>query len=302
MTVQSCSFGQALRQATRDLQAAGVPSPRRDAALLLAHVTRCDTADVERSALLGHALTSADIAAYELVVAERSRRIPLQHITGLAPFRHLELCVGPGVFVPRPETEMLAGLAIDAATTLVQEGVHEPLVVDLCTGSAAIALAIATEVPQARVIAVELSCDAAQWAECNITSMAAQVELRRGDATAEAVTGDLDGIVDIVVSNPPYIPPDAIPIDPEVAEHDPAMALYGLGDDGLAIPTAVAWRASGLLRPGGLFLMEHADVQGKAIVDVLLGQQSWVKVHDQNDDAGRPRHVVATRATSGESS
>ena len=226
---------------------------------------------------------------YAGLVAERASRIPLQHLTGRAGFRGLELSVGPGVFVPRPETEFVAGLAIEAASAF-----EAPVVVDLCTGSGAIALSVADEVLTATVYAVELGREAHAWAERNVADTGLAVNLRLGDAT-EAFP-ELEGSVDVVVSNPPYIPVGMVPLDPEVRDHDPEIALYGGSEDGLAIPLAVARRAAELLRPGGLLVMEHADTQGESLPHALGRTGEWTDIADHDDLTGRPRATTARRA------
>src|SRR3954469_18488861 len=228
--------------------------------------------------------------AYSALVDERASRVPLQHLTGKAYFRHLTLAVGPGVFVPRPETELVAGAAVDEAVRLLAEGVA-PTVVDLGTGSGAIAVSVATEAKGARVLAVEADPDAHAWAGRNVEGTG--VELRLGDL-ADAFA-DLDGQVDVVVSNPPYIPPDAVPLDPEVRDHDPQLALYGGGEDGLDALRAVERTARRLLRPGGLLLVEHADSQGESAPAVLRATAAWRDVTDVPDLNGRPRYVQARR-------
>lgn len=275
----------AVREATRRLAEAGVPSPEADAVALAAHLLKVSVGDVHKAMVLG----APAPAAYPGLVAERAARVPLQHLTGRAGFRRLELSVGPGVFVPRPETEFVAGLAIDAALAL-----ESPLVVDLCTGSGAIALAVADEVPAATVYAVELGREAHAWAERNVVDTGLAVDLRHGDAT-EAFT-ELEGTVDVVVSNPPYIPLGMVPLDPEVRDHDPELALYGGSEDGLAIPLAVAARAALLLRPGGLLVMEHADSQGVTLPSALRRTGEWAEVADHDDLTGRPRATTARRA------
>ena len=225
---------------------------------------RTTPGDVTARALRGQGADDEQAAAFEDLLAQRVARIPLQHLTGRAPFRTLELAVGPGVFVPRPETEVVAGVAIDEAIELARRE-PSPLVVDLCTGSGAVALAVAVEVPAARVAAVEVDPMAHAWAARNVAAIAPRVDLRLGNAVhAETgVLADLAGAVDVVVANPPYIPPGSRPVDPEVADHDPPLALYGGGDDGLAVPRGVVASAAGLLQPGGLLVMEHADGQGR---------------------------------------
>jgi release factor glutamine methyltransferase len=275
----------AVREATARLAAAGIPSPESDAVALAAHALGIEPSDVRRTMVLG----APEPPGYAGLIAERAARVPLQHLTGVAHFRRIALTVGPGVFVPRPETEVTAGLAIEAA----RRAGPEPVVVDLCTGSAAIALAVKDEVPAARVLAVEVSDLAHGWAVANRDRLGLDVELRLGDATEAFV--DLEGGVDVVVSNPPYIPVGAVPVDAEVRDHDPEVALYGGSADGLAIPLAVAARAARLLRPAGVLVIEHADSQGDALAARLRGTGSWTDVTDHPDLTGRPRSTVAVR-------
>ncbi|MGE9809148.1 peptide chain release factor N(5)-glutamine methyltransferase [Janibacter sp. G1551] len=279
----------AVRAATARLAEAGVASPDVDAVVLAAHAGGTSVSDVRAAMILGGPAPEG----LEALVGQRAQRVPLQHLTGRAPFRHLELEVGPGVFVPRPETEDVAGFAIDAARAARESSGREPVVVDLCTGSGAIALAIADELPGAVVHAVELSPLAHAWAERNVAATGLPVTLEIGDATTSF--GDLEGLVDVVVSNPPYIPTDQVPVDPEVRDHDPEIALYGGSVDGLAIPVAVAARAAELLRPGGVLVMEHADVQGVSLPAALRRSGSWRDVEDRTDATGRPRACVAVR-------
>ena len=284
-----------LRDARARLSAAGVPSPAADAAALAAHVLGTTPGDVTARAMRGQGADDEQAAAFEDLLAQRVARIPLQHLTGRAPFRTLELAVGPGVFVPRPETEVVAGIAIDEAIELARRE-PGPLVVDLCTGSGAVALAVAVEVPAARVAAVEVDPMAHAWAARNVAAIAPRVDLRLGNAVhAETgVLADLAGAVDVVVANPPYIPPGSRPVDPEVADHDPPVALYGGGDDGLAVPRGVVASAAGLLRPGGLLVMEHSDGQGAA-ARALVGGSRWQDVRTVDDLTGRARALVARR-------
>ncbi|HTY73027.1 MAG TPA: peptide chain release factor N(5)-glutamine methyltransferase [Actinomycetes bacterium] len=273
-----------LRRTTERLAAAGVPSPRFDATALAAYVLGIEPAEVALCGSCG----PDQAAAVEELAARREARIPLQHLTGRAYFRHVSVAVGPGVFVPRPETEVVAGAVIDEVRRLVGLGVQCPVVVDLCTGSGVIALSVVDEAPQARVHAVEVSADAYAWALRNLAGTG--VDLRLGDAFV--AFPDLEGRVDVVVSNPPYIPPDGIIRDPEVADHDPPIALWGGGGDGLEVPRRVAARAAVLLRESGLLVMEHADVQREAALAMLSG---WDDVHDHRDLAGRDRFVTARR-------
>ena len=284
-----------LRDARARLSGAGVPSPAADAAALAAHVLRTTPGDVTAGAARGDGMGDEQAAAFEELLAQRAARVPLQHLTGRAAFRTVELQVGPGVFVPRPETEVVAGVAIDEASEAARRQAA-PLVVDLCTGSGAVALAVAVEVPTARVAAVEVDPMAHAWAARNVAAIAPRVDLRLGDAVhAETgVLADLAGVVDVVVANPPYIPPGSRPVDPEVADHDPPLALYGGGDDGLAVPRGVVASAAGLLRPGGLLVMEHADGQGPG-ARALVGGSGWRDVRTVDDLTGRPRVLVARR-------
>ena len=278
----------AVTAAERRLSEAGVPSPRADAVALAAHALGVEQSEVHRLTILG---APAPERLPDLV-DERARRVPLQHLTGRAAFRRLELEVGPGVFVPRPETECVAGWAIEAASERLAAG-RPPVVVDLCTGSGAIAFAVKDEVPQARVHAVEVSELAHGWADRNRERLGLDVDLVLGDATTSFP--DLEGEVDVVVANPPYIPSGAEPIDPEVRDHDPRLALYGGSEDGLAIPRLVAARASSLLRHGGVLVMEHGDGQGESLPRALLATGSWSHVEDRDDLTGRPRAAYAIR-------
>jgi release factor glutamine methyltransferase len=264
-----------------------VDSPEHDAAELLAHVL-----GTTRSGLLLLDDVPADrLGEYDDLVDRRASRQPLQHLLGVAHFRHVDLLVGPGVFVPRPETELLAGWAVDRARERLVAG-RAPVVVDLGTGSGAIALSVATEVPGARVHAVEVSDDALAWAGRNLAG--AGVDLRHGDM-ADAFP-DLDGTVDVVVSNPPYIPLEAFEsVAAEVRDHDPGTALWS-GQDGLDAMRVVERVAARLLRPAGVVGAEHADVQGEAAPAVFVSTGRWADVRDHEDLAGRPRFVTARLA------
>jgi len=276
-------------EAVRVLAAAGVVTPDADAELLIGHVLGLARGEVQAKAVTGTAVAPAEADAVLALVERRAAREPLQHITGVAPFRSLELAVGPGVFVPRPETELAAQLAIDA---LVAVASPHPLALDLGTGSGAIALALATEVPHARVVAVERSPEAHAWADRNIRASGADnIRLVLGDL-ADALP-ELDGRVDVVASNPPYIPDDAIPRDVEVRLHDPAMALYG-GPDGLDVVRALSRRALALLRPGGVLVIEHGELQG-AEIRALLAADGWRAPATHRDLLGRDRVTTALR-------
>lgn len=287
--VTRASVREALTAAAARLARAGVSDPDVDAELLLAHLRAVGRGEIQAAALRGDGLTVAEAEAFEELVARRASREPLQHITGVAPFRHLELAVGPGVFVPRPETEMVAQLAIDALRAVPDA---EPIAVDLCTGSGAIALALATEVPHARVFGVENSVDAYVWAKENAARIgAANLRLVFDDATR--ALPELDGTVAVLVTNPPYVPDDAIPRDPEVRFHDPEAALYG-GPDGLDVVRSLSVRALGLVRPGGTIVIEHGEWQGEPIRE-LLAADGWRATATHPDLTQRDRATTAIR-------
>lgn len=279
------SLRETLRWATTTLRDAGVDSPDFDAAELLAFVLGTSRALLPISA---PDPTPEQSRQYADLVARRARREPLQHLTGVAAFRHVELVVGPGVFVPRPETELLAGWAIEQASLAG----GRPVVVDLCTGSGVIAKAVADEVPSARVHAVELDEVAHGWATRNLTGTG--VDLRHGDM-ADAFD-DLAGTVDVVVCNPPYIPLEAWEsVAQEARDHDPHLALFS-GDDGLVAMRVLEQRAAVLLRDGGVVGAEHADVQGESAPAVFASTGRWSAVQDHRDLAGRARFVTARLA------
>jgi len=274
-------------EAVARLADGGVESPEHDARALLAFVVGVDPGRLP----LVREVTDAQAAAYDALVARRAAREPLQHLTGVAHFRHVELQVGPGVFVPRPETELLAGWAVAEAHIAEHEN-RTCRVVDLGTGSGAIAKAVKYEVPTADVHAVELDETAHSFAARNLAGTG--VDLRRGDL-GEAFD-DLAGTVDIVVSNPPYIPHEAWEsVAVEVRDHDPDLALYAAGD-GLDLIRVVEQRAALLLRPGGVAGVEHADVQGAAAPAVFAASGRWDRVRDHEDLTGRPRFLTARLA------
>jgi release factor glutamine methyltransferase len=273
--------------AVRRLETAGVASPEYDARELLAHVL-----GTTRPGLALVAEVSEDQArAFADLVARREAREPLQHLTGTAAFRYVDLAVGPGVFVPRPETEMLAGWGVDRAREVAASG-RTPVVVDLCTGSGAMALSLATEVSDSLVHAVELDESAHAWAARNLEGSG--VDLRQGDM-ADAFH-DLDGTVDVIVCNPPYIPLEAYEsVAAEARDHDPSLALWS-GEDGLDAMRVLEGVAARLLRPGGVVGAEHAEVQAESAPAVFARAGRWSDVRDNVDLAGRPRFVTARLA------
>lgn len=269
-----------LGDATRRLAAAGVSSPRVDAELLLA-----DLLGVGRGALVAVPAVPDDVVElFEQRLRRRAAREPVQHIVGTAAFRHIEVAVGPGVFVPRPETELL----VDAVLPRLRD-LPRLTVVDLCAGSGALALALAHEVPGADVVAVERSAAALRWLERNATGSG--VVVVSGDVRDADLLPELRGRVDAVVSNPPYVP-DSTRVAPEV-EADPAEAVFA-GTDGLDLMPAVFARAAELLRPGGILAVEHDETHGPQAA-ALLGAGEWAEVTGHLDLAFRPRYVTAVR-------
>lgn len=276
-----------VREAEGRLRAAGVASPEHDARELLAHVL-----GTTRSMLVLVDEVDERVAArYAELVDRRAAREPLQHLTGTAAFRYAEVAVGPGVFVPRPETEALAGWGVDRAREVLAEG-RVPVVVDLCTGSGAMALSLAQEVPGTQVHAVELDAHAHGWASRNLEGSG--VDLRQGDM-ADAFP-DLDGTVDVIVCNPPYIPLEAYEsVEAEARDHDPDLALWS-GEDGLDAMRVLERVGARLLRPGGVLGAEHAEVQAESAPAVFAAAGRWSDVRDNPDLAGRPRFVTARLA------
>lgn len=268
---------------------AGVPTPEADADLLIGHVLGMSRGQVQAKALIGAPVDAEQVMTITEFVERRATREPVQHITGVAPFRTLELAVGPGVFVPRPETELVVQFAIDALAAVPSPS---PLAVDLGSGSGAIALAMAVEVPHAHVVAIENSAPAFVWTTRNVR--------RYGDDRVRLVFADLadavpelDGTVDVVASNPPYIPVGAVPRDPEVRLFDPEHALYS-GTDGLDAVRALIATAHRLLRPGGTLVIEHGELQAEAIA-ALVRAGGFTAVASHRDLLGRDRATTAHR-------
>ncbi|WP_086007197.1 peptide chain release factor N(5)-glutamine methyltransferase [Nocardia aobensis] len=284
-------LGPAIIDAARTLAAAGVHSPQIDAEFLAAFVL-----EVERSRLaLVPMVTPEQLERFLKLVARRAERVPLQHLTGAASMGEVDLEVGPGVFVPRPETELIFAWALARLEAAGHE--HPPIVVDLCTGSGALALAIANARPDAEVHAVEIDPTARQWAQRNAERQAAQgdtpIVLHAGDVTDTQVLAELNGRVDVVVANPPYIPSDAR-LDPEVAEHDPHLALFG-GPDGLGVIAPMVATIARLLRSEGVAAVEHDDSHGPQVAELFAGDGRFCDIVEHPDLAGRPRFVAARR-------
>jgi release factor glutamine methyltransferase len=281
-----------LTQAVSQLRQVGVDSPEQDARQLLAYAIGIELA---RLPLLD-AVEDDQASNFQALIERRARRVPLQHLTGRAHFRYLELEVGPGVFVPRPETEVMTGWAIAHLRPMVYavargQSRHLPVVVELGTGSGAIAKSIATELTGTRVHAVEMSEEAAAYAARNLADTTVELYVR----DMAGALPELNGAVDLVIANPPYIPLDAFEsVVPEVRDHDPILALVS-GQDGLDAIRAVVVEAVRLLRPAGLLCIEHADVQGESVQQILLDSKAFAGVRDHRDLAGRSRFVTAVR-------
>ena len=278
-----------LRRGVEQLARAGVPSPDVDAELLIGFVLGMNRGEVQAKAITGTTVSTSEAAAITALTERRAGREPLQHITGRAPFRSLELAVGPGVFVPRPETEQVAQFAIDA---LRAAAAREPIGVDLGTGSGAIALALATEVPHALVYGVENSPEAFLWTRQNFRESGAD-NARAVFVDLASALPELDGTVAVVISNPPYIPLGAIPRDPEVRLFDPEHALYG-GEDGLDVVRQVSRTARRLLHPGGTLVLEHGELQAAAIA-AILAADGWRAIASHSDFLRRDRSTTALR-------
>jgi release factor glutamine methyltransferase len=278
-----------VEHAANRFQEAGIESARVDAELLAGHVLSLTRGGVQSAIISETKISTADAEAITDFYGRRLNREPLQHITGKGYFRNLELAVGKGVFIPRPETEFVAQLAIDALRSMAAE---QPIAVDLGTGSGAIALAMATEVGNAKIFAVEKSDQAIAFTKKNFqTYGGANSTLSHGDL-AEAFT-ELDGTVSVVVSNPPYIPSAAVPRDIEVKLHDPELALYG-GEDGMQVMYQVSITSQRLLHAGGSLVVEHSDSQAAQVSQLLLAD-GWRQVRSHKDLTGRDRAVTAIK-------
>ncbi|MGB7871984.1 MAG: peptide chain release factor N(5)-glutamine methyltransferase [Mycobacterium sp.] len=274
----------AIESATTLLADAGIDSARYEAEELAAHLT-----GTERGRL--PLIDSPDdifFDRYHAAIAARSRRVPLQHITGTAAFGPLRLLVGPGVFIPRPETEAI----LEWATA--QRLPEAPVIVDLCTGSGALAIALAQHWPEARLLGIDDSDAALEYARKN--SAGTKVELLHADVTKPGLLTDLDGQVDLVVANPPYVP-DGAPVEPEVSHYDPSHAVFG-GTDGMTVINAIVRLAGRWLRPGGFFAVEHDDTTSSLTCELISGTELFDDVVARTDLIGRPRFVTARRSDS----
>jgi len=271
----------AIESAAAQLAEAGIDSARYDAEELAAHLV-----GTERGRLtLLDSPGDEFFGRYRDIVAARSHRVPLQHLTGTAAFGPVLLHVGPGVFIPRPETEALCAWAT------AQRLDARPVIVDLCAGSGALAVALAQHRPDARLIGIDDSDAALEYARRNAEGTA--IELVRADVSTPGLLPELDGRVDLVVANPPYVPDDVI-LEPEVAQHDPPHAVFG-GPDGMAVIDAVVRLAGRWLRAGGLFAVEHDDTTSSQTVELVKSTGLFEDIQARQDLAGKPRFVTARR-------
>lgn len=271
------------------LSKAGIETAEVDAQLLAAHVLSVSRGELQAKLFTDFEVENTE--PFETLFEKRAERIPLQHLTGVAYFRNLELRVGPGVFIPRPETEVVAELAIQSLRAVP----GEPIAVDLCTGSGSIAIALATEVANSKVFAWEINPDSEALLRENIRANGGSVQLVMADISEEHdLFRELAGKVDVVVSNPPYIPSWAIPRDLEVQLHDPELALYG-GVDGMDIMKVVSQRAAQLLKPGGFLVVEHAETQAQIVAD-LFEVHGWRQIRSHRDLTARDRATSAVKA------
>ena len=286
-----------IRDAAVQLREAGIETPEHDAKLLLAEAAGVELRDVDKALLMGEELGTAEqLARFQSMLARRAKHEPLQYITGHAPFRYLDLKVGLGVFIPRPETETVVQAGLD---WLTEHGMIHPRVVDLCAGSGTIGLSVVSEVPGSQVWAVELSPNTAEWTNKNLAetakrypSIASNYQLEIADATSLATLAQLDGTIDIVITNPPYVPESDVPEQPEVRDWDPELALYGGSMDGTLIPERIIERAYRLLKPGGALVMEHDVTQGDRLV-AYAKAAGFTTASNGRDWAGRDRYLFA---------
>jgi release factor glutamine methyltransferase len=282
---------QLVADATLTLQAAGVPSPAVDAEMLLAHVLGVPRGEMLSRLVVGTEISPEHHKSFEVLLERRAAREPLQHLVGLAPFMNFELSVGPGVFVPRPETESLAERAIHHASTIAV-GDGGVVVVDLCAGSGALAIALARALPYAKVCAVEISPEATPYLLKNTQALAPEVEVYH-QSVLEFAQQASPASVDMIVANPPYVPEAQVPNDPEVALFDPHLALYG-GVDGLDVVRQIVEVGMRVLRPGGVLMMEHSNLHGEPVRGLLV-DAGYTRVDTERDLTGRERFSTGFR-------
>ncbi|MBB3036161.1 peptide chain release factor N(5)-glutamine methyltransferase [Hoyosella altamirensis] len=284
------SLRASLRDAIQVLNDAAVPSPAADAELIAAHVL-----GVERTRLgLTPFFSDGQAEDFDNLIARRARREPLQYITGVAAMGEIDLAVGPGVFIPRPETELLLGWAL---ASLEACGAHPPRVIDLCSGTGALALAIAHARPDADVHAIEIDPVALEWLQRNRQLREAAgdsaITVYEGDVTDSSLLKEYTGGIDVIVANPPYVP-SAASVTAEVADFEPPVAVFA-GPDGLDVIRPMVANVARLLRSGGAVGIEHDDSNGAGVRAILEGHGGFSDVVEHPDLAGKPRFVTAMR-------
>jgi release factor glutamine methyltransferase len=270
-----------LRLGSEYLERHGVESPRQTAEVLMAHVLRTDRVGLYAR---GDGLTVAEARMFGRAICQRSAGTPLQHLTGEQKFRRIALEVRPGVFVPRPETEVLVEVALQ--TLGAAEG---PLVVDVGTGTGAIALAIKDERPDAKVYATDLSPEAVELARANAARLGLELAIAEG-RFLDPIPEDLRGWVDLLVSNPPYVTREEYEDLPEEVRADPELALVG----GVELHRQLAEEGARWLRDGGVLALEIGAAQGEEVAAVLT-DLLYMDVRVERDLAGRDRVVVGRR-------
>ncbi|EFV14761.1 peptide chain release factor N(5)-glutamine methyltransferase [Segniliparus rugosus] len=287
------SLREELRAAEQALRAAGVPSPEHDARVLAAHVLGVKPGFVWQV----DSLSEEQREQFDWLVVQRSRRVPLQYLLGKVFFASVEVLVGPGVFIPRPETEQLHVWALTALRARLWE-IPEPVVFDLCSGSGSLGLSIAHSVPESAVTLVENDPKALVWTHKNVQAGAssgrAPVRVVEGDVTDQALLPDGAGTVDLVVANPPYVP-SGTPTPPEVADFDPPQAVFA-GPDGLDVIVGLVGNIARWLKPGGAFGVEHDEGHADQVRALFAKEERFREVKTMSDLAGRPRFVTGRRA------
>ena len=296
-SMTSADTDAAIRAATARLTQAGVESPQADALELLAHAWGISRSEIGRARLRGTPIPAEVLPAFESLLARRAAREPLQHITGLAHFRHLSLAVGPGVFIPRPETELLVSAVIDWWKDRHPDGetsAQRVAIIDACAGSGAVGLSLAAELPHADVTGIEIEPAAAAYAVKN--AAAVEATIRAQDSAYRLVEADALSFqpaapVHVVVSNPPYVAAELQPEVTEVVDYDPATALYGGGENGLDFPQRLIAHGAALLAPGGLLALEHAEYQSAQLRE-SFAQAGLEKIQTLADYTGRDRITI----------
>jgi release factor glutamine methyltransferase len=284
----SASIREQLAKASRLLTDAGLQSPRVDAELLAAYVL-----DTSRGGVSTYdQFSTGQAGIFDSLVAARATGVPLQYLLGSAPFRHISLLVGPGVLIPRPETESVAQQAIEIAREISREKTATTActVVDLGAGTGAIAISVALEAPASKVHAVELEKDAFVWLARNVSALAPNVQIVNADVTD--ALHELDGVVDIVVANPPYVP-TVEALHSEIADFEPSVAIWGGSEDGTSVPALFIAAAARLLRTDGWLICEHSDTHAVQIEELMAADFRQVTLHHDLND--RPRWTSGRR-------